>query len=82
MEIQIVAAVVLLLLLIFLATIDLAFAYLSDVALRRMVSDIEAEHHSAATLLRSILDDRPRFRFTLSSALQITLIAFIVLITL
>jgi len=83
MEIQIVIAAVLLLLLVFLATIDLAFAYLSDVALRRLVSDIEAaEDHSSATLLRDILDDRPRFRFTLSSILQITLIAFIVLITL
>jgi len=83
MEIQIVIAAVLLLLLVFLATIDLAFAYLSDVALRRLVSDIESdENHSSATLLRDILDDRPRFRFTLSSILQITLIAFIVLITL
>ncbi|MBX3283497.1 MAG: HlyC/CorC family transporter [Acidobacteria bacterium] len=83
MEIQIVVAVILLLLLVFLATIDLAFAYLSDVALRRLVSDIEAaDKPSSAALLRDILDDRPRFRFTLSSALQITLIAFIVLITL
>lgn len=83
MELQIAIAVLLLLLLVFLATIDLAFAYLSDVALRRLVADIETtENHSAATLLRDILDDRPRFRFTLSSLLQITLIAFIVLITL
>lgn len=83
MELQMAIAAFLLLLLVFLATIDLAFAYLSDVALRRLVSDIETtENHSAATLLRDILDDRPRFRFTLSSLLQITLIAFIVLITL
>lgn len=83
MQLQILIAAVLLLLLVFLATIDLAFAYLSDVALRRLVSDIEAaEDHRSATLLRDILDDRPRFRFTLSLILQITLIAFIVLITL
>ncbi|HMM78670.1 MAG TPA: hemolysin family protein [Pyrinomonadaceae bacterium] len=83
MELQIAIAVLLLLLLVFLATIDLAFAYLSDVALRRLVADIETtDNHSSATLLRDILDDRPRFRFTLSSLLQITLIAFIVLITL
>jgi len=83
MQLQILIAALLLLLLVFLATIDLAFAYLSDVALRRLVSDIEAaEDHRSATLLRDILDDRPRFRFTLSLILQITLIAFIVLITL
>jgi CBS domain containing-hemolysin-like protein len=83
MEIQIAIALFLLLLLVFFATIDLAFAYLSDVALRRLVSDIEASGKlSRAALLREILDDRPRFRFTLSSLLQITLIAFIVLITL
>src|SRR5438874_13109554 len=83
MEIEIVSLVVILLALVFLATIDTAFARLSDVSLRRLATDAEdAGKISSAELLREILENRPRFRFVLSSAIQVLLIGFTVLATL
>ncbi len=41
MEIEIAVAIVLLLALVFLATVDMAFSQLSDVSLRRLSSDLE-----------------------------------------
>lgn len=83
MEIEIASLVVILLILIFLATIDTAFARMSDVALRRLAGDAEeANNVTAANLLRDILENRPRFRFVLSSAIQILLIGFTVVLTL
>jgi CBS domain containing-hemolysin-like protein len=83
MELEIASLVVILLILIFLATIDTAFARLSDVSLRRLAGDAEeANNESTATLLRNILENRPRFRFVLSSAIQILLIGFTVVLTL
>ncbi len=82
MEIEIIVAVGLLLLLGFLAAIDVAFSHISDVGLRRITSDDElGETTNSVKFLREILGNRPRFRFALSSTIQILLICFTVLLT-
>ena len=83
MEIEIVVAVIILLALVFLATVDMAFSHLSDVSLRRISADAElAEKKTSAQFLREIIENRARFRFALSSVIQILLISFAVLLTL
>jgi putative hemolysin len=79
MEIEIVIAVIILFVLVFLATIDMAFTQLSDVSLRRISSDLEETKND---FLREVLENRPRFRFALSATIQILLIVFSVLGTL
>jgi putative hemolysin len=82
MEIELAVSFFLLLALTFLATIDMAFGQLSDVGLRRLAT--EAEEHPAARytpFLKEILENRSRFTFTLSAAIQILLVAFSVLVT-
>jgi len=82
MEIELAVSFLLLLALTFLATVDMAFGQLSDVGLRRLAA--EAEEHPArryAPFLKEILENRPRFSFTLSAAIQIFLVAFSVLVT-
>lgn len=82
MEIEIIVAVGLLLLLGFLAAVDAAFSHISDVGLRRISSDDEfSDKKNSVRFLREILDNRPRFRFALSSTIQILLIGFTVLLT-
>lgn len=82
MEIELIIAAVILLVLVFLATIDMAYTQLSDVSLRRLASDAEeAKRTDSATFLSEILENRPRFRFALSSTIQILMIVFTVLIT-
>ncbi|MBK7934626.1 MAG: HlyC/CorC family transporter [Acidobacteria bacterium] len=82
MEIEIVVAVIILLALVFLATVDMAFSHLSDVSLRRISADAElAQKQTSAQFLREIIDNRARFRFALSSVIQILLISFAVLLT-
>lgn len=81
MEIEIISASVILVVLVFLATIDMAFSQLSDVSLRRIAAESEDNARPSA-FFREILENRPRFRFALSSAIQILLIAFTVLVTL
>lgn len=83
MEIEIAIAIFLLLFLVFLATVDMAFTQLSDVGLRRLAADYEASPKvKTVAFLQSILENRPRFRFALSTAIQILLIIFSVLVTL
>jgi CBS domain containing-hemolysin-like protein len=83
MEIEIIIAVFILVALVFLATIDMAFSQLSDVSLRRLSAESEEEQNpKAADFLRQILENRPRFRFALSSTIQVLLICFAVLVTL
>ena len=83
MELEIASLVILLLVLVFLATIDTAFVRMSDVSLRRLASDAEESGgSSSATLLREIIENRPRFRLVLSSAIQVLLIVFTVALTL
>ena len=82
MKFEIIIAVVILLALVFLATVDAAFSHLSDVGLRRISTDEEFGDKKASTkFLREILENRPRFRFALSSIIQIFLIGFTVLLT-
>ncbi len=82
MEIEIIIAVIILFALVFLATIDMAFAHLSDVSLHRLTSDTEEDARVNTPFMREILGNRPRFRFALSAAIQILLIVFAVLVTL
>src|SRR5678815_2023680 len=83
MEIEIASLIIVLLILVVLATIDTAFSRMSDVALRRLATEAEDEGRSRSPiLLRHILEDRPRFRFVLSSVIQILLIVFTVVLTL
>jgi putative hemolysin len=82
MEIELGISLFLLLALTFLASVDMAFGQLSDVGLRRLAA--EAEEHPTARytpFLKEILENRSRFSFTLSAAIQILLVVFSVLIT-
>ena len=83
MEIEIAIAIVLLLALAYLATVDMAFSQISDLGLRRLATDSDEEQKpSTSQFLREILENRPRFRFALSSTIQILLIGITVLVTL
>jgi putative hemolysin len=83
MEIEIAVGIAILIALVFLATVDLAFSHLSDVGLRRLSADSEDRQNArAAEFLREILENRPRFRFAISSTIQVLLICFAVLVTL
>ena len=82
MEFEIIIAVVILLALVFLATVDTAFSFLSDVGLRRISTDEEfGDKKTSTKFLREVLENRPRFRFALSSVIQVFLIGFTVLLT-
>jgi putative hemolysin len=82
MEIETIIAVLVLFVLGFLATVDMAFSLLSDVTLRRLAAESEENQNTtAAEFLREILENRPRFRFALSATIQILLIVFTVLTT-
>ena len=75
-------AAAMLLALVFLAAVDSAFSHLSDVGLRRISSDEESvDRKNSVRFLREILENRLRFRFALSSAIQILLIGSAVLLT-
>src|SRR5688572_13116472 len=83
MEIEIALAVVILIAMVFLATVDLAFAHISDVGLRRLASEAEdSQNRPRAKFLREILEYRMRFRLALSATIQVLLISSAVLITL
>ena len=82
MQLEIIACFLILVALVFLATVDMAFSHLSDLSLRRLSSDSEdSGKKKTYAFLREILDNRPRFRFALSSAIQFLLITFTVLVT-
>ena len=81
MGIEIVITCLLLIGLTFLATVDMAFGQLSDVGLRLLIAEAEERASAAATFLKEIQEDRPRFRFTLGASIQIQLVAVSVLIT-
>jgi CBS domain containing-hemolysin-like protein len=83
MEIEIALGVLILFVMVFLATVDLAFSQLSDVGLRRLASESEdSQNARSANFLREILEYRPRFRLALSSTIQILLVSFAVITTL
>src|SRR5260221_5428965 len=82
MEIEIAVAIAILIALVVLATFDMAFSQLSDVSLRRLMSDTVEDSRVNTAFLRGILRDRAGFRFSISAAIQILLIIFSVLVTL
>ena len=83
MEIEIAVGIAILIVMVFLATIDLAFSQFSDVGLRRLSADSEETQNAAtAQFLREILENRPRFRFALSATIQLLLIGFTIDVTL
>ena len=79
-ELEIGAGCVLLLVLAFLSTVDVAFGQLSDVGLRRLTGERE-EPSPSVEFLGEVLENRPRFRFTLNAAIQVVLVAVVVLVT-
>lgn len=82
MELEIGITCLLLVALTFLATVDMAFGQLSDVGLRLLIGEAEEQPTARSTpFLKEILENRPRFRFTISAAVQIMLVAVSVLIT-
>src|SRR5215470_4485366 len=82
MELEIGLALVLLIVLSVLATVDMAFAQLSDVGLRRLTSEVEERPAARSQIfLKQVLENRPRFGFALSATIQILLVVVAVLIT-
>ncbi|HYO92337.1 MAG TPA: hemolysin family protein [Pyrinomonadaceae bacterium] len=82
MELELGITCLLLVALTFLATVDMAFGQLSDVGLRLLISEAEEQPEARSTpFLKEILENRPRFRFTISATIQIMLVAVSVLIT-
>ena len=82
MELEIGLALVLLIVLSVLATVDMAFAQLSDVGLRRLIGENgEKPEPRSRLFLQHVLENRPRFGFALSAMIQILLVAVAVLIT-
>jgi putative hemolysin len=82
MELEIGLALVLLIVLSLLATVDMAFAQLSDVGLRRLIGENgEKPKPRSRVFLQQALENRPRFGFALSATIQILLVVVAVLIT-
>ena len=81
MQIEILLTILLLFVLSLLATVDMAFSQLTDVGLRRLISEAEEHPSTRSSFLRQVLENRQRFSFTLSAAIQIFLVAVAVLIT-
>ena len=82
MQIEFIIALVLLVGLSLLATVDMAFGQLSDVGLRRLIT--EAEERSklrSSAFLKQVLENRPRFSFAISATIQILLVVIAVLVT-
>ncbi|MDQ3685309.1 MAG: hemolysin family protein [Acidobacteriota bacterium] len=79
MEIEIGITCLLLVVMAFLATVDMAFGQLSDVGLRRLIAERPGDR--AAPFLNEVLENRPRFRFTLTAIIQLLLVAVAVLVT-
>jgi putative hemolysin len=82
MEIEIAISLILLLVLTFLASVDMAFGQVSDIGLRRLVTEAEEQPNARHGLfVKEILENRARFSFTLSAAIQILLVIFTALVT-
>jgi CBS domain containing-hemolysin-like protein len=81
-EIELILALALLVGLCVLATVDMAFGQLSDVGLRRLISEAEERAKlRTAAFLKQVLDNRPRFSFAISATIQILLVVIAVLVT-
>ena len=82
MELEIGLALLLLLVLSLLATVDMSFAQLSDVRLRRLIGENgDKPEPRSRVFLQQALENRPRFSFALSAMIQILLVVVAVLIT-
>ncbi len=81
MGLEIGATCLLLLALAFVAALDVALSQLSDVGLRRLITEREDGGARTADFLARVLEDRARFGFTLDAAIQILLVAISVLMT-
>jgi putative hemolysin len=82
MQIELILTFLLVVGLSLLATVDMAFGQLSDVGLRRLIT--EAEERSkmrSAEFLKQVLENRPRFSFAISATIQILLVVVAVLVT-
>ena len=81
MGLEIAVCVSILLVVVFLATVDMAFSHLSDLGLRRLATDSdEGTRESTYEFLREIVDNRPLFRFAITTTIQILLITFTVIV--
>lgn len=82
MEIELGLTILLLVVLLIVATVDMALGRLSDVGLRRLITEAEERPETRSTLfLRQVLENRARFSFALSATIQILLVIVTVLIT-
>ena len=82
MQLEIALTVLFLLALSLLATVYMAFGQLSDVGLRRLITDAEEQHRTrTAEFLKQALENRPRLNFAFSATIQILLVIAAVLIT-
>src|SRR5688500_842766 len=80
-QLEIGAACALLLVLAFFSTVEVAFGQLSDVGLRRLTGERDERPSPSVVFLGEVLENRPRFRFTLNAAIQVVLVAVVVLVT-
>ncbi len=65
-----------------LATVDMAFGQLSDVGLRRLITEAEERGKlRTSAFLKQVLENRPRFTFAISATIQILLVMIAVLVT-
>src|SRR6266850_1189895 len=84
MEIELGITFLLLLVLMLLATVDLALSQLSDVGLRRLIGDPDEGQDPegrARIFLKRTLENRQRFSFALSATIQMLLVVVAVLVT-
>ncbi|HEX7296616.1 MAG TPA: CBS domain-containing protein, partial [Pyrinomonadaceae bacterium] len=82
MELEIGLTLLLLIVLSVLATVDMAFAQLSDVGLRRLIGENgDRPKAGSRVFLEQILENRPRFTFAISAMIQILLVIVAVLVT-
>src|SRR6266550_2772835 len=82
MQIELILTFLLLIGLSLLATVDMALGQLSDVGLRRLITEAEERSKSrSSAFLKQVLANRPRFSFAISATIQILLVIVAVLIT-
>jgi putative hemolysin len=82
MQIEIILTFLLLCGLSLLATVDMAFGQLSDVGLRRLITEAEERFKlRSSAFLKQVLGNRPRFSFAISATIQMLLVAVAVLVT-
>ena len=81
-QIEFILTLVLLIGLSLLATVDMAFGQLSDVGLRRLITEAEERAKLRSSIfLKRVLENRPRFSFAISATIQILLVVIAVLVT-